>query len=217
MATSGTFASFSVGELLEEAFERAGLELKSGYDLRTGIRSFNFLMAEWANRGLNLWTIEEGTQALTAGDASYDMPAQTIDLIDAVLRDAADTDITLERISSTQYAMLPTKQTSSRPTSYTVSRGATTTSVKLWPIPDDSYTFVYWRLRRLQQAGSIDNDPDVPFRFIPALAAGLAYHIAAKKNPALAGSLKVEYEMAFQLAADEDRDRASVFFFPDVT
>lgn len=217
MATSGTYASFDIGTILEEAYERAGAEMKSGYDFRTGVRSFNFLMAEWANRGLNLWTIEQGTQALTASDGDYTLPANTIDVIDVVLRNNSNTDIPLERISSTQYAFTPTKTATGTPTSYWITRGTTDTTITLWPVPVDSTaTLVFWRLRRIQEAGAITNTADVPFRFIPALVSGLAYLIAMKKNPGIAEPLKMVYEEAFNLAADEDRDRASVFFFPEV-
>lgn len=217
MATSGTYASFSIAELLEEAYERAGLELKSGYDLRTGIRSMNFLLAEWANRGLNLWTIEEGTQALTASDGTYTLPANTIDVIDVVLRDASNVDIPLERIASTQWANINNKLTEGRPANYMVQRGVSDTVINLWPVPDQAYTLMYWRLRRIQEAGAISNTADVPFRFIPPLVAGLAYMVAMKKNQAVAPALKAVYDEAFELAADEDRDRSSLWLYPDVS
>lgn len=218
MATSGTYATFNIGEILEEAYERAGLELKSGYDLRTGIRSFNFLMAEWANRGLNLWTIDEETQALTASDGTYTLTANSVDVLDAVIRNAANTDIAMERITATQWAYIPDKTITGIPNSYMVQRGQDSTTINLWPVPvDNTMTLVYWRLRRIQEAGNIRNDPDVPFRFIDPLVWGLAFHIASKKNQAIAPALKMAYEDAWTLASDEDRDRSSFYFYPDVT
>ena len=218
MATSSTFATFDIQTLLEEAYERAGLELKSGYDLRTGIRSFNFLMAEWANRGLNLWTIDEETQALVAGTATYTLTAATVDVLDVVLRNSSNTDVPLERLSETQFAMIPNKTSRGTPNSYYIQRLVAGPTITLWNVPNDStQSLVYWRLRRIEEAGAIYNTPDVPFRFIPALAAGLAYHIAMKKNQSIAPPLKAVYEEEWMNAADEDRDRASVYFFPDVT
>lgn len=219
MATSGTFATFDIMTLLEEAYERAGLELKSGYDLRTGIRSFNFLMAEWANKGLNMWTIEQETEALVYNQAAYTLEANTVDVIDVVLRNASNTDITLERLSETQYSMVPDKTQIGTPNSYYVQRLNTDTPIiTLWQVPSDAtQTLVYWRLRRIEEAGSVYNTPDVPFRFIPPLVSGLAFQIAMKKNQSIAPALKVIYEEDWNNAADEDRDRASVFFYPDVT
>ncbi len=218
MATSGTFASFNVGDLLEEAYERAGLEMRSGYDLRTGIRTFNFLMAEWANRGLNLWTIDEETISVTSGDNTYTATANTIDIIDHVIRDSNSLDTPLERISSTQWAMINKKTQTGKPSLINVERARDATNITLWPVPNANYTLVYWRLRRMEEAGAVGNDPDLPFRFIPALTAGLAYHIALKKSREAERIpfLKGEYEEAFNLAADEDRDRSSLWFVPDL-
>jgi hypothetical protein len=195
-------------ELFEEAFERAGLEMRSGYDLKTARRSLNIMTLEWANRGLNLFTIESGTQVLTPGTASYTMPTGTIDLIEHQLRTGTgtnQTDTFLERISVSTYAQQTNKLITGRPTQIFVQRLSTSTQVTLWPLPDATtpYTLFYYRTM-------------VPPRFVPALVAGLAYYIAAKKPSAqpLMPMLKQEYEEQFALAADEDRDRASVSFVP---
>lgn len=226
MTTSGT-ATFnpSITEIMEEAYERAGLELRSGYDIRTARRSLNILAAEWSNRGLNLWTIEQGSQVLTPGTATYTLPTDTIDLIEHVCRTTTagtNTDLTLARISVSDYAAIPTKQTQGRPVQIYVNRQITP-QFTVWPTPDSSiqYTVVYWRLKRIQDATSAanpsgDNTFDIPSRFIPAIIAGLAYYIALKKPDAAdrISMLKQIYEEQFQLAADEDRDRASDRFLP---
>lgn len=210
-------------ELFEEAYERAGLEMRSGYDLKTARRSLNLMTLEWANRGLNLWTIEEGTQALTPGMASYTMPAGTIDLIEHQLRTGSgsnQTDTFLERISVSTYAQQTNKNTTGRPTQIYVQRLATETRVTLWPVPDTTmpYTLLYYRLKGIDGLSSgIGGDvTSVPPRFVPALVAGLAYHIAAKKpqSQGMVPMLKAEYEEQFALAASEDRDRSSVSFVP---
>lgn len=218
MTTSGTTVfTPDLTDLIEEAYERAGLELRTGYDLRTAIRSLNFLMIEWANKGLNLWTVEQATTALTSGTAQYDLGATTIDVIEHVIRDSNGNDIQLERIGMSAYAAIVNKTQSGKPNCIWVERLTTGTRVNLWPVPDMDYTLVYWRLRRMQDAGTAVNTPDVPFRFIPALVAGLAYMIAMKRPEAqaVAPSLKAVYDEAFQLAADEDRDRSSLWFVPD--
>lgn len=222
MATSGT-TSFSpdIGTLVEESFERAGLEVRSGYDLKTARRSLDFLLAEWANRGLNLWTIAEDTITLVAGQDEYDLPTDCVDLIEHVCRtqiNGQNTDITLQRISVSTYAQIPNKGTTGRPYQIYVKRDLAPTC-KVWPIPDTSttYTLVFWYLRRIEDSGQrADLTFDIPFRFYNALAAGLAYMIALKKPEAYerVPMLKELYEEAFNLAADEDRDRASVRFLP---
>lgn len=210
-------------ELFEEAYERAGLEMRSGYDLKTARRSLNLMTLEWANRGLNLWTIDEGTQALTPGTASYTMPSGTIDLIEHQLRTGtgqSQTDTFLERISVSTYAQQTNKNTTGRPTQIYVQRLATETRITLWPIPDATmpYTLLYYRLKGIDGLTSgIGGDvTSVPPRFVPALVAGLAYYIASKKpqSQGMVPSLKMEYETQFALAAEEDRDRGSVSFVP---
>jgi hypothetical protein len=218
VTTSGTYAfAPDMAEIIEEAYERAGLELRTGYDLKTAIRSLNFLMVEWANRGLNLWTIEEVQLPVTSGTNVYTLDAQTIDVIESVVRDN-DNDIKLERIGLGSWAAISNKTQTGRPYLVYVERLVGETKLNLWPVPDASYTVVYWRLKRMQDAGGAVSDPDVPFRFLPALVAGLAYMIAMKRPEASARApdLKAVYEEAFNLAADEDRDRSSAFFFPDL-
>ena len=210
-------------ELFEEAFERAGLEMRSGYDLKTARRSLNIMTLEWANRGLNLFTIEAGTQAITAGTKTYTMPTGTIDLIEHQLRTGSgtsQTDTYLERVSVSNYAQLTNKETTGRPTQVYVQRLSNATTVTLWPVPDNTtpYTLVYYRLKFIDGLSSgIGGDvTTVPPRFVPALVAGLAYYIACKKpqSQSLIPMLKQEYEDQFALAAEEDRDRASVMFVP---
>lgn len=224
MTTSGT-TNFNpqLTDIIQEAYDRAGIVMRSGYEYRSARRSIDIMMQEWANRGLNLWTVEEGSQVLTAGDDSYDLPADTVDLIDHVIRTGDGTsqsDLTINRISGTTYSAITNKTATGRPIRIYVDRQITP-RLKVWPVPDASqtYTLVYWRLRRIQDAGTPGtNTMDMPFRFMPALIAGLAYNLALK-NP---GSeprlpiLKAAYEEQWQLAADEDRSRASFRFTPYV-
>lgn len=221
MATSGT-ATFNLDlvELVEEAFERAGGEVRSGYDLRTARRSLNLLLADWANRGLNLWTFEEGSVALVAGTATYALPVDTVDIIEHVLRTgsgASQSDMTMTRTSVSTYAAIPNKLATGRPLQILVTRTATPT-VTVWPVPDGGgpYTLRYWRLRRLQDAGTGVQTQDVPFRFLPALVAGLSYHVALKVPGGIdrLPVLEAQYREAFQTAMDEDRERASVRLVP---
>ena len=181
------------------------------------------MMQEWANRGINLWTVDEGSQVLTAGDPTYDLPTDTVDLIDHVIRTGAgsastQSDLTINRISVSSYSAIPNKLSTGRPVQIYIDRQITPTFT-VWPVPDSSqtYTLIYWRLRRIQDAGQPGtNTMDVPFRFMPALVAGLAYNLAMK-SPGAEGRvpmLKAIYEEQFKLAADEDRDRASVRFIP---
>jgi hypothetical protein len=307
MATTSGATSFNLqlDELVEEAFERAGRELRTGYDLRTATRSLNIMFAEWANRGINMWTIEEGQIVLTPGQNTYALPNDTIDLLEHVIRTQANSisnqaDLTITRISVSTYATLPNKLQQARPiqvwiqrfnsqtsvvnakltagissTSSTISidnvtglppggfikiddevinygyitqntnavsgtlnncfRGQQNTiavshatnavvywqqvpAISVWPTPDSSqqYTFVYWRLRRTQDAGSGVNVMDVPFRFIPCMAAGLAYYVAGKIPEGMERLqiLKSQYDEAWELAAYEDHEKASLRFVP---
>jgi hypothetical protein len=298
--TSGSTAfNLDLTELVEEAFERAGNELRTGYDLRTARRSLNIMFADWANRGINLWTIEQGTIDFVQGQNTYALPTDTVDLIEHVIRTGANVsatqaDLTITRISVSTYATIPNKLQQSRPiqvwvqryngqqspTGLTLSGGinATVTQITLnsvvglpasgfikidneiinygyisgntlyncfraqnnttaashntgaavyweqlpavtvWPTPDgaQSYQFVYWRLRRTQDAGGGVNVMDVPFRFVPCMAAGLAYYIAGKIPGGMERLpvLKAQYDEAWQLAADEDREKAAIRFVP---
>lgn len=222
MATSGTSAwSPDLGDLIEEAFERAGLELRTGYDLRSARRSLNFMMSEWANKGLNLWTVDEGSFACVPGQAEYPLPADCVDIIEHVCRttiSGQNTDIVLDRISVSTYAQIPNKDTQGRPYQIYVNRQISPV-IKLWPVPDDSqpYTVVYWYIRRIQDSGTpVSLTMDIPFRFYNALVAGLAYNIALKRPEAAQRleMLKNLYDEAFALAAEEDRDRASIRWVP---
>lgn len=233
MTTSGTSSfDLDLNTLVEEAFERCGAELRSGYDLRTARRSLNILTMEWANRGINLWTVDQGAIPLTQGQISYDLPADTVDLLDHVIRTGTgqgQTDINITRISVDTYANIPNKNAQGRPNQVWIDRqagvvrpvtGLASPKINVWPTPDrDSYyTFVYWRLRRMQDAGDGIATQDVPFRFIPAMVAGLAYHLSWKIPGALerSASLKDDYETLFQQAADEDREKASLYIMPSI-
>jgi len=226
MATSGT-AAFNpeIVEIVEEAYERCGLELRSGYDLKTARRSLDIMAAEWSNKGINLWTVESGTVALTTGTATYTLPADTIDLLETVIRTGSGSnqqDLSINRISVSTYATIPNKNNQGRPIQIYVDRQATP-KVNVWPTPDSSatYTLVYWRLKRIEDAGRAgSNTYDVPSRFIPCLVAGLAYHIATKRPEVgldRVTFLKAAYDEQFTLAADEDRDKSSIQFAPNIT
>lgn len=224
MSTSGTTAfNLDLAELVEEAFERAGMELRTGYDLRTARRSLNIMFADWANRGINMWTIDSGSIPLVAGTATYSLPADTVDLLDHVIRTnngntALQTDLTITRISVSTYATIPNKLSTGRPIQVYIDRISPQPSVTVWPVPDTStpYTLVYWRLRRIQDAGTGVNTMDVPFRFIPAMVAGLAYYVATKRPQSAdrLGLLKAQYDEAWELAAYEDHDKAALRFVP---
>jgi hypothetical protein len=308
MATTSGVAAFNLdlSEIVEEAFERAGSELRTGYDLRTARRSLNLLFADWANRGVNMWTFEQNTINLVAGQPTYALPDDTVDILDHVIRTQANqpsnqADLTITRISVSTYATIPNKLTTGRPIQVWIQRltanssltAATTTggttaanattiqvstlaglptagfltigtelisynetsnpqdgapfylynccrgqdgttaasipsgtaikltqkqSITVWPTPDPGtqYQFVYWRMRRIQDAGSGVNIADVPFRFIPCLAAGLAYYIALKVPGGMErlAILKQQYDEAWMTAADEDQERAAIRLVP---
>ena len=307
--TSGASAfNLDLTELVEEAFERAGSELRTGYDLRTARRSLNIMFADWANRGINLWTIETGSITLVPGQNTYPLPDDTIDLLEHLIRTDANStsnqaDLTITRISVSTYATIPNKLTQARPiqvwiqryngqtspiaatltttitstsdtivlndvtglpaagfvkiddeiinygyitqdtnaksgTLFSCFRGQQNTiatghnaaatvywqqvpAVTVWPTPDNSqaYTFVYWRLRRTQDAGGGVNIMDVPFRFIPCMAAGLSYYIAGKIPQGMEriGMLKAQYDEAWELAAYEDHEKAALRLVPRQT
>jgi len=224
MTTTGTtLFNLEFTELAEEAWERAGREMRSGYDLRTARRSMNLLTIEFANRGINMWTIEPGTITLTPGVSTYPLPADTIDIIEHVIRTDAgnpslQSDLTISRISVSTYSSIPAKLTQGRPIQIFVRRLRDAPEIVLWPVPDPStvYTLAYYRLRRIQDAGSGVQTQDAPFRFLPAIAAGLAYHIAVKTPELMerVPMLKQIYDEQFDLAASEDREKASVRFVP---
>ena len=228
--TDTTAFNLDLNTICEEAFERCGAELRSGYDLRTARRSLNLMLLEWANRGINMWTIEQGSITLSPGVIDYDYPIDTVDLLDHVIRTGSgsnQTDINITRISESTYAMIPNKNATGRPIQVWIQRlsGATDAAgnvvypqIHVWPSPDSSqtYTFVYWRLRRLEEAGNGINGQDIPFRFLPVLISGLAYNLARKLPGAEVRlqMLKADYDEQWELAATEDRERAAVRFVP---
>ena len=215
MATSGTTTfELDVNDYIEEAFERCGLEARTGYDLKSARRSLNILFADWANRGLNQWTIAQRTQALTACTASYTLDADVIDILSVVVR-RDDTDISVERLSRSEFLNIPNKTTQARPNQFFLDRQVTPV-LKLWPTPENSTdVIVYDTLTRIDDAGAYTNTVDLPFRFFPCLAAGLAYYISVKLAPQRTQLLKTIYEEEFDRAANEDRDRASFNITPD--
>lgn len=223
MTTSGV-ANFNLDltEIVEEAFERVGGEMRTGYDLRTARRSLNLMFADWANRGINMWTFEQGSIPLVAGTATYDLPEDTVDLLEHVIRTGAGSaatqaDLTITRISVSTYATIPNKLQQARPIQVWIER-LNTPRITVWPVPDNSqpYTFVYWRLRRIQNAGEGVNTMDMPFRFIPCMVAGLAYYLALKVpgGTERLQVLKAQYDEAWDLASAEDREKAAVRFVP---
>jgi hypothetical protein len=211
-----------LSELFEEAYERAGLTMRGGYDLKTARRSLNILTLEWQNRGLNLFTIDSGTIPLVQGTATYTLPANTIDIIEHQLRSGDGTsqqDTYISRISVSTYAQQTNKNTTSRPTQIFVQRLATETTVTLWPVPDNStYTLFYFRLKGIDglSSGVGGEVTNIPPRFVPALVSGLAYYIAMKRPEVERRvlPLKQEYEFQFELAANEDQETASIQFVP---
>jgi hypothetical protein len=226
MTTSG-IANWApdIAEIMEEAYERVGVEIRTGYQFRTARRSLNYLLASWANRGLNLWTIDSGEIPLLVGVGTYDLPEDTIDLIETVVRQnqgsqANQVDLQIARISISTYATIPNKLAQGRPIQLFVDRQSPIPTAKIWPLPNTTgYTLVYWRLRRMQDAGNTGaNTLDIPFRFLEAMTAGLAYQLAIKTPEAEAKipMLKQLYEEAFELAADEDRQRVAVRFVPRI-
>jgi hypothetical protein len=223
MATSGV-SNFNLDltEVVEEAFERVGSEMRTGYDLRTARRSLNLMFADWANRGINMWTFEQGSIPLVAGTATYDLPTDTVDLLEHVIRTGAGSastqaDLTITRISVSTYATIPNKLQQARPIQVWIER-LNTPRITVWPVPDNSqpYVFVYWRLKRIQDAGGGINTMDMPFRFLPCMVAGLAYYLALKVpgGTERLQVLKAQYDEAWDLASTEDREKAAVRFVP---
>lgn len=228
MATSGTSVfNLDFADIAEEAFERAGREMRTGYDLRTARRSLNLMTIEWQNRGINMWTIDEGTINLVQGQSTYDLPADTIDLLEHVIRTGAgnastQADLSITRISVSTYATIPNKLSQGRPIQVWVQRLRDNPKITVWPVPNQGtllqpyYIFKYWRMRRIEDVGNGDNTQDVVFRFLPAVTAGLAYYIAMKypESTDRLPMLKAVYEEQFDLAAGEDREKAAIRFVP---
>ena len=218
MATSGTTDfNLSIDDLVEEAFERCGMRATSGYQLNSARRSLNLLFLDWANRGLNLWTIEQATYTLTQGVKEITLPTDTVNVLEAIIRQNSqgiNSDVYIERISREDYLNVPNKTSEARPAQFYVQR-ANPTKVFFYPAADQTYTFVYYRIRRIEDAGAYGNTSDVNFRFLPCLASGLAYMLSLKYSPDRTGALKQMYEEDFQRAALEDRDTASFHIVPD--
>ena len=216
MTVSGsTDFELDVADYIEEAFERCGLEVRTGYDLKTAKRSLNLMFADWANRGLNQWTIEQRTFTVTANDGDYALGTDVIDILSLVVR-RSGTDYALDRVSRDEFLNIPTKTTQGRPTQFFVDRQITP-NLKVWPLPDNSTDeVIYNALTRLDDADIYTNTLGVPFRFYPALAAGLAYYMSIKRAPDRMQMLKAIYEEEINRAMDEDRDRASFRVAPDL-
>lgn len=216
MATSDSRDfELDVADYVEEAFERCGLEVRTGYDLKSAKRSLNLMLAEWANRGLNQWTIKQKTQALTSGTSAYTLGADVIDVLSVVVR-RSSTDFTMSRISRDTYLNIPTKGTTGRPNQFFLDR-QTTPNLKVWPTPENSTDVLHYdALVRMDDADTYTNTLDLPFRFYPCLAAGLAYYIAMKRAPNRLQVLKAVYEEEFERAMAEDRDRASFNVVPQI-
>jgi len=217
MATSGSRDfDLDVADIIEEAYERCGLEVRTGYDSKTARRSLNLMFADWANRGLNLWTVKQGTQALTQGTATYTFTADYADLLEVVVR-RSGIDYELDRMSRGDYLTLPNKTTEGRPSQYYFNRQVSP-EITLWATPDNSTdTLVYYYVQRMDDADTMINTTDAPFRFLPCMVAGLAYYLAVKRAPDRIQLLKALYEEEFQRAADEDSDRVPLKLQPSIS
>ena len=220
MALSGsTDFEPNVAEFVEEAFERCGLELRTGYDLKTARRSINLMLAEWANRGLNQWTIEQTTQTVTEGTVSYSLNSNVVDILDMVVRrtvNSTQTDISMSRLSRSQYINIPNKIIKARPTQFFFDK-LSTPAIKIRPSPENSTDIlVFNKIVRMDDADKSTNTMDMPFRFYPCFAAGLAYYISLKRAPEKSMLLKEIYEEEFLRAANQDEDRASFRIRPYV-
>lgn len=222
MTTSGTTAfSLDIAEILEEAHERAGVELRTGYQFRTAIRSLNLLMIEWGNRGYNLWLIDQESTSLASGTTTLALTTSTVDVINMNIvqgSGTSTTDYRIRRVSAEDYMHIANKATTGRPTLVWVDRQLSGPSATFWPVPDQTYTLKYWRLRRIEDTGTSVATPDVPYRFVPALIAGLAYKLALKTPESMdrVPGLEADYEKAFAEAAAEDREKSSFYIRPRI-
>ena len=216
MATSTTTTfDLNIDDIIQEAYERCGLEIKTGYDAKTARRSLNLMFADWANRGINLWTVQLGTQALTAGTTEYTLTSDVVDLLEVVVR-RNNTDFQVQRISRSDYQNLPNKTTSGRPSSIYVDKQIAP-KINLWPAPENSTDVLrYYFIQRIQDADAAINNMDAPFRFLPCMAAGLAYYLSVKKAPDRVQLLKSIYEEEFQRASDMDQDRVPTRLTPSL-
>lgn len=215
MATSGTTAfNLEIGDLIEEAAARAGVDVRSGFQWQGAVRTLNLILSDWASRGLNLWMIDEESASISAAATSYTAPADTVDILDMAAR-ISGTDYRIDRVGAGTWAQITNKsQTGSRPLRAWIERRTGSVVVRFWPVPDAAFTLVMWRLRRIEDAGTAANDPDVPFRLLPSLTSGLAYYLSLKNQsapPDRVTMLKMLYEEELQRAHQEDRGRESVF------
>ena len=216
MTISGsTDFELDVADYVEEAFERCGLEARTGYDLKTAKRSLNLMLADWANRGLNQWTIQQRTISLVKSDGEYSLDTDVIDILAVVIR-RDGTDFSISRVSRDEFLSIPTKTTEGRPTQFFLDRQITP-NLKVWPLPENGTdVLIFDCLTRINDADTAKNTMEVPFRFYPCLAAGLAYYISLKRAPERVQLLKAVYEEEFRRAIDEDRDRASFQISPSL-
>jgi hypothetical protein len=221
MATSGNRAfSLDVSDVIEEAYELIGLEMRTGYDARKARRSLNIMFQDWMNRGVNLWTVNQVNLTLTSGTASYALNAYDVDLMEVAIR-RSGIDYTMDRITREDYLNIPNKAQTGRPTQIYLERGTGATggnaqTVYLWPVPDNSTDIlVSYRVQSIQDADTLANDIDVPTRFIPCMVSGLAYYMALKNAPDRAQAMKQIYEEDFARAANEDSEWGSLMIRPD--
>ena len=225
MATSNSKDfELDVADYVEEAFERCGLELRTGYDLKSARRSLNLMLAEWANRGLNQWTITEKTVAMVKDTKTYNIDSTNstapIDVLDVFVRETLGTettDIPMTRLSRSEYSNISTKSSTGKPNQFFINKQITPT-ISVWPTPDKSSTYTV-HMNVLTRMDDVDAGTDtlqLPFRFYPCLAAGLAYYISIKRAPERTNMLKAMYEDEFQRALSQDEDRASFRIQPDL-
>ena len=216
MATSGSRDfELDVADIIEEAYESCGIEVRTGYDAKTARRSLNLMFAEWANRGLNLWTIQQATLTLTKGQAQETLTPDVVDLLEVVLR-RDGTDFELSRVSRGEYLTIPNKTTEARPSQYYFDRKINPV-INIWATPENSTDqIVYYYVRRIEDADTLTNTTDMPFRFYPCMVAGLAYYLAMKRAPERIQLLKSVYEEEFQRASDEDEDRTPLKLQPSI-
>ena len=222
MATSGTTSfDLSIDEIVEEAYERIGMRINSGYDIKSARRSLNILFSEWGNRGVHLWKVELDQVALVQGQANYTVNTDVSDILEAYISSTSGTpgtttnDLSLSKIDRSTYAALPNKGTQGQPSQYYVDR-QTTPVIYLYQTPDlSTYTYLkYYVIKRIEDSGAYTNTADVAYRFIPCMCAGLAYYLAIKRSPQRAELLKLAYEDEMKRALDEDGSRTSLYISP---
>ena len=216
MATSGSRDfELDVADIIEEAYERCGIEVRTGYDAKTARRSLNLMFADWANRGLNLWTVKQRTITLTKGQAQQTLTSDVVDLLEVVLR-RNGTDFEIQKISRGEYLTLPAKTTEGRPSQVYFDRQIDPV-MNIWPTPENSTDqLIYYYVQRIEDADTLTNTTDMPFRFYPCMVAGLAYYLSMKRALDRTQLLKSVYEEEFQRAADEDEARTPLKLQPSI-